>query len=50
MKAGAGNEVRALLRALEKQDQHEERVQRRHKRRATGKQPKGDVGTAPKRK
>jgi hypothetical protein len=45
-----GNEVRDLIRALERQDEQADRIKRRHKRRGVPEQPKNEPTTTPKQK
>lgn len=50
MTSGVGNEIRNLIRALERQDQQRERIERRHKRRGVAQGPKHSGNEAPRRK
>jgi hypothetical protein len=50
MRIAVGNEFRNLVRALERQDRHSEKIERRHKRRGVSQEPKHAANTAPRRK
>lgn len=48
--SAVGNEFRNLVRALERQDQHADKIGRRHKRRGVSQEPKHAANTVPQRK